>query len=145
MKITSLRIANLQDCKNIFQLINELGYNLKYTEFKKCFLKILKSKHHGILVAKNVSSIVGFLSYSFKLQLRLGGMSMEIDELIVCHSHRGQRIGFRLLKHANKIARNLHIKRVTLSTNRERESYKRGFYLKSGFKEVNSALFRKNI
>jgi hypothetical protein len=48
-------------------------------------------------------------------------------------------LGSKLLIYTKKLALDKKVKRIILSTNRERESYKRGFYLKYGFVEKNSA------
>lgn len=143
MRIREVEDKDIQDVQD---LLKELGYSVSdMTSFKSTWDKILLSKDMGILVAENEKKIVGYLAYSIKPQLRLSGYCMEIDELSISDKFRGQGIGSSLLSHAKEIARATNVKMMIISTNRERESYKRGFYLKQGFKEKNSAWFKLDL
>lgn len=99
----------------------------------------------GIIIAETNGIISGYLTYSFKPQLRLIGLSMEIDELSVSNDFRGYGIGSALITTVKKYALSKGIKRIILATNRERESYKRNFYLKNGFEEKNSAWLKMDL
>lgn len=143
MKIRKVEDKDIQDVQD---LLKELGYSVSdMSSFKSIWDKILLSKDMSILVAENEKKIVGYLAYSIKPQLRLSGYCMEIDELSISEKFRGQGIGSSLLSHAKEIARTNKVKVMIISTNRERESYKRGFYLKQGFKEKNSAWFKLDL
>lgn len=143
MKIREVEDKDIQDVQN---LIKELGYSTSdMASFKSTWDKISQSKDMGILVAENEKKIVGYLAYSIKPQLRLSGYCMEIDELSITHKLRGLGIGSTLLDQAKEIARASKVKMIIISTNRERESYKRGFYLKQGFQEKNSAWFKFDL
>lgn len=141
-----IRAAAHNDLPFIQSLLTELGYaSSDVSDVKNIWDELLQAKDSGVIVAQKDEVVTGYLAYSLRPQLRLGGLSMEIDELSVSASFRNQGIGSRLLKHAKDIALNRKVKVMIISTNRERESYKRGFYLKHGFKEKNSAWFRLDL
>lgn len=136
-----IRRANKNDGKQILNLLNELGYKITTDQDFKSTLSVIFSRDDlSILVADTGDDrLAGYIFYSIKPLLRLVGLSMEIDELSVSANHRGQKVGTALLNEAKKEAQLMNVKRIILSTNRERESYKRGFYEKYGFSEKNSA------
>lgn len=76
---------------------------------------------------------------------RLSGLKVEIDELVVSIDKRGLGLGGELIRFMLNRANELGAKEVIISSNRERESYKRDFYKKHGFIEKNSAFFQKII
>ncbi len=141
-----IRKAIDSDILEIAGLLKELGYPQDdLNAFQFVFEVVARHAEMGILVAEGDGKVSGFLSYSVKPQLRLSGLSMEIDELCVAAKARGFGIGHTLLKTAISIGRELNVKRMVLSTNRQRESYERGFYLKNGFEETGSALLKMEL
>jgi ribosomal protein S18 acetylase RimI-like enzyme len=58
---------------------------------------------------------------------------------------RNTGVGTRLLDEAKNHAMEMGAKRIILSTNRDRESYKRGFYKKYRFNEKNSAWLKIDL
>lgn len=143
---TLIRKAGIQDIPEIINLLKELGYNLEDTkDFRTSWNNIVTNSQMGILVALTENKISGYLAYSFKPQLRLTGFSMEIDELSVSTSFRNYGIGSKLIERVKSIAKENNIKRIILATNRERESYTRGFYQKNGFIEKNSAWMKLDL
>lgn len=131
-----IRQANLSDMPGIQILLKDLGYPISdLVTFQKIYRAILNSSDQGIFVARDEEVVIAFLSYSAKPQLRLLGASIEIDELVVGRQARGKGADSLLLAAIKKEARKIKAKRITLSTNRERESYQRGFYEKNGFVE----------
>lgn len=140
-----IRPVQENDYSQLPALISELGYS-PGSRLQEIFLQIINSSSMGILVAESgIGQIEGFLSYSLKPQLRLNGCSMEIDELIVSSSSRGKGIGALLLKAIKEIAVEKRCSRITLNTNRERESYQRDFYKKNGFIELNGAFLKMDL
>lgn len=136
----SLRAAQENDLSDIIKLLIDLGYEADDSSaFRLIWEKIINDSKMGIVVAVFENKAVGYLAYSLRPQLRLVGELMEIDELCVGNKFRGFGIGSKLLSYTKKLALDKKVKRIILSTNRDRESYKRGFYLKYGFVEKNSA------
>ena len=141
-----IRAAEEKDLPSIHILLSELGYDSVDADLlKETWKQIISSKKMGIVVAEIESKIAGYLAYSFKPQLRLCGLSMEIDELSISEIFRGSGIGTSLINEAKNIAKSNQAKRIILSTNRDRESYKRSFYTKNGFQEKNSAWFNMDL
>src|SRR6202008_3421012 len=87
-------------------------------------------------------NIVGLASISNRPQLRLTGNLVTIDEFVIAADARGKGIGRELLNGAVAMAKKLGARRLELETNRARESYRRGFYVKNGFSEADSAVMR---
>jgi PhnO protein len=136
----TIRAAHEQDAKSIALLLCELGYSeVDESKVMRTFAEVLASKFMGIRVAVFAGEVVGFVSYSWKPQLRLCGLSMELDELVVTAKVRGEGIGQMLLHEVIEVARFQGVHRLILSTNRKRESYARKFYEKNGFVEKDSA------
>lgn len=139
--VMEVRLAKPSDYKDLLPLLNELGYSPG--DAQAVFGQILGEPSMGIFVVENSShQIEGFVSFSVKPQLRLNGLSMEIDELIVSSKARGSGAGRLLIEAAKKEALRRNCVRIVLTTNRDRESYKRDFYKKNGFVETNSALLK---
>lgn len=140
---SQIRSSTEQDLKSIQELLTELGYgSLDTNSLKQTWKQIISSDDMGIIVAHKDEIVCGYLAYSFKPQLRLSGLIMEIDELCISTKTRGQGVGSQLLDKVKEMAKGRGTKRIVLSTNRERESFKRGFYLKNGFQEKNSATLK---
>jgi GNAT superfamily N-acetyltransferase len=70
------------------------------------------------------------------------GLLVTIDEMVVAETARGAGVGARLLEHAKAEATRVGARRLELHTARPRPSYERGFYVKNGFVEVDSAVMR---
>ncbi|MBC8524039.1 MAG: GNAT family N-acetyltransferase [Chlorobium phaeobacteroides] len=58
-----------------------------------------------------------------------------VSELFVAESWRGQGIGKQLLATAEEEAKTRGCSRLMLCNNRDRDSYRRGFYQKLGWEE----------
>ena len=141
-----VRPANAEDISEVILLLRELGYiSEEMSDFRRIWKDITSDPKMGILVAVTDNVISGYLSYSFKPQLRLSGLSMEIDELSVGSKFRGGGIGTELLNHIRKKALELGVKQIIISTNKDRDSYRRGFYTKNGFIEKNSAWLKIDL
>jgi GNAT superfamily N-acetyltransferase len=65
-----------------------------------------------------------------------------IDELVVTEDARGRGVGKQLVDFAKSVAVRVGARRLELHTARKRPSYERGFYVKNGFTEIDSAVLR---
>lgn len=142
--VPSIRAARASDASAVFELLRELGYTaLDPSEYALAFESVTTHPEMRVFVAEDGSGrLVGLLSLSHRPQLRLGGTLVTIDELVVAEHGRANGIGRALLERARRVGVELGARRLELSTNRNRESYARGFYVKCGFAEVNSAVMR---
>jgi PhnO protein len=134
------------DLPALIKLVENLGYPVTdHAQLEITWTKISADPHMGILVAELDKAVVGYLAFSTKMQLRLSGMIMEIDELSISELHRGFGIGSKLISFAKEIAQSHTVKRIIVSTNKDRDSYKRQFYEKNGFIEKNSAFLKIDL
>jgi N-acetylglutamate synthase-like GNAT family acetyltransferase len=139
----SLRRADANDCDAARVLIGELGYGGHDREtFARGFTAALADAAQAVFVAERDTKVVGLLTISWRPQVRLAGLVVSIDELVVTEGARGLGIGARLLDVAKSEATRLGARRTELHTQRTRVSYTRGFYAKHGFVEIDSAVMR---
>lgn len=143
---TIIRNSVEHDRLEILKLLEDLGYKSSDSpDFKEVWKQILNDDNMGVIVAVTDDVISGYLAFSLKPQLRLSGLSLEVDELSVGSQFRGLGIGTRLLDHIKKVASDRGVKRILISTNKSRESYRREFYSKNGFTEKDSAWFELKL
>lgn len=146
----TIRKAVVSDFDDLNILMASLGYEIEGVAVPKrrnVFESILKNEHQEILVveAKNEKKIHAMISYTVVPQLRLSGLKMEIDELVVSPEARGEGFGGELVNYVISKAKEISVKRIFISSNKQRESYQRDFYKKLGFNEKNSAFFELNV
>jgi ribosomal protein S18 acetylase RimI-like enzyme len=144
-----IRRARDEDGVAALSLIAVLGYgDVDGDAFESVFKTLTARDDGALLVAEDDGGkIVGLATVSWRLQLRLTGMLVSIDELVVDSRTRGAGIGKALLDEVKAIASRVAEAggmpwRLQLETRRTRESYLREFYAKNGFREVDSALMR---
>lgn len=141
----AIRSAEASDLDAAYALVVALGYpDLEREAFARAFPAVLEHPETLVLVAEEAETgqLVGLMSLSHRPTLRLGGVIASIDELVIAGRARGLGVGGALLARAKTEAARLGARRLELTTNRARESYRRGFYVKNGFAEANSALMR---
>lgn len=139
-----VRRMELSDLGVAYELIVALGYlNLGRDDFAAAFAAVLAHPEMLVFVAEGPGrGVVGLLSLSYRPQLRLGGRIATIDELVVRAGARGGGVGCALLARARAEAARLGARRLQLTTHRGYESYRRGFYIKNGLVEADSAVMR---
>jgi N-acetylglutamate synthase-like GNAT family acetyltransferase len=139
-----IRRATENDAESAYQLITALGYpQLDRNDFGYIYKVVITHPESLILLAENdEGQIIGLMTISHRPQLRLAGTILCIDELVVSNEARGGGAGRALLEYAKQRAIEMKAERIELHTRRNRESYKRQFYIKNGFTEANSALMR---
>ena len=142
MKVV-IRSANDSDAQAVFKLIAELGYaDLPFARFTQTFRSVLENPAMMTFIAEVNAEVVGLATISFRPQLRLTANLFSIDEFVIADRVRGQGVGRRFLEHLKGVAKQTGAARLELETNRARESYRRGFYVKNGFIEADSAVMR---
>lgn len=141
---TVIRRATVNDVQAAFKLMAELGYpDLSLPRFAETYRAVLEHPAMLLIVAEDEDEkIIGLASLSNRPQLRLTGNLVTIDEFVIAAEARGKGVGRELLSGAMAMARELGACRLELETNRERESYRRGFYVQNGFTEADSAVMR---
>lgn len=139
-----IRIATVRDLPRAFDLMSELGYpGLSFPRFANAYNAVLEHPNMSLMVAEDSNGeVIGLASLTTRPQLRLTANLVTIDELVVADRARGRGVGKKILETAEMMARKLGARRLELETNRSRESYRRGFYVKNGFTEADSAVMR---
>lgn len=91
---------------------------------------------HDTLVAEVANfGVAGFLNMHCQPCLALDGSEGFVSELFVHADCHGQGVGGTLLAEAERLARERGWWRLHLVNNRDRESYRRGFYAGHGWQE----------
>ncbi len=143
-----IRSANDEDALAALGLMSALGYKeLDPDVFNSVFRLVIHRSDAAVLIAEADSGqAIGLAAVSWRPQLRLSGTLVSLDELVVDPAGRGLGVGKALLDEVKALAARVAEPgrpwRLQLETNRSRESYRRGFYIKNGFSEVDSALLR---
>src|SRR5436190_19778638 len=96
----SIRRAVESDVESAHTMITALGYpDIKQADFKQAFAEVLSHKDSRIFLAEtDDGQIIGLMTISYRPQLRLAGMLVCIDELVIADSARGLGIGGAFLK-----------------------------------------------
>ena len=138
-----IRLATEGDVQAVFGLMSALGYpDLSLARFVEVYHAAMEDPSIFIVLAEADAAVIGLATLSRRPQLRLTANLVTIDELVVAPEWRGRDLGRALLEQAKGIARHSGCRRLELLTNRARESYRRGFYIKNGFTEADSAVMR---
>jgi GNAT superfamily N-acetyltransferase len=141
----NIRRARPGDAFAIRTLLGDLGYAPDPRAAAETVTQVIRHPEACVFVAAEGQDVLGYIAVSYRPQIRLGGLLASIDELVVARVHVGRGIGTQLLDAALSHARGLRCRRIELHQNRQRESYRRGFYLRRGFVEVNSAVLRLEL
>ncbi len=141
---TLIRLATENDVQAAFKLMTDLGYpDVELARFAETYHAVLEHPTMLLIVAEDENeNVIGLATISNRPQLRLTGNLVTIDEFVVAADARGKGVGRELLKGAIAMAKKLGARRVELESSRERESYRREFYIKNGFIEADSAVMR---
>jgi N-acetylglutamate synthase-like GNAT family acetyltransferase len=138
-----IRSARESDEQAAFNLIAELGYaDLSFARFARTYQSVLENPAMMVFVAEANGDVVGLATVSLRPQLRLTADIFNIDEFVIADRARGQGTGRCFLEHLKGLAKQAGAGRLELETNRARASYRRGFYVKNGFTEADSAVMR---
>lgn len=100
--------------------------------------------HDQILVARDDDRILGYGAVRWLPNLILRGPDGYLSELFLHPDARGRGVGTALLDAFRAEARRRGADRLWCINFRERESYQRGFYRKSGWTERDIAVFTES-
>ncbi|WP_289058925.1 GNAT family N-acetyltransferase [uncultured Mesotoga sp.] len=142
-----IREAVYEDAVGLRSLLLDIGWfsnsNIGGDEFPEKLKKMLawniQEPDHVLLVAEEDGDIVGYVGLHFIPYLFMGHPEGYISELFVKSSARGKGIGSKLLTEAVKRGRARGCSRMQLVNMKNRDSYKRGFYTKMGWRERENA------
>jgi ribosomal protein S18 acetylase RimI-like enzyme len=100
--MATTRYARAEDENDVIRLLTQL-FSDRDVPWEKCratFRELLHTPRGVVLVAEDVSGVVGVISLSFTLAIRYGGDYAQIEELVVDTRCRGQGYGALLVKAA---------------------------------------------
>ncbi len=144
--VTEFRIARpeLADVDDLLKIIKSTGFfDDLNPESEECrhdaesvLNSIMQSRDRVMMVARDEQGhVIGYVAMHFVPYLILRGEEGYLNELFVMSSYRSQGIGSMLLEAAVNEARDRGCKRLHLINSKRRDSYKRGFYSKRGWRE----------
>lgn len=146
---TAIRKATVDDARKLATLLKDIGWfdrfhngeiNELATQVAARLQQCLADGSHSVFVAEEqAGEIMGYGSVHWLPYLFMSGPEGYISELFVSAPARGQGIGRELLKVIESEARARGCQRLSLPNLRNRESYKREFYLKAGWQERSEA------
>src|SRR5881396_2011855 len=115
----TIRNATEADLEETLRLLEALGYpGLDRVSYTDTFKAVLNHPEMTLLLAEDsLGRVVGLASISHRPQLRLAGILVSLDELVVADEVRGQGVGGLLLDRVKSIAKNLGARRLELETN----------------------------
>ncbi len=146
MSDVTLRRATKDDVEAAHALVVDLGYTgIDPADFARGYAAVLADPAQCVWLAERAGLVVGLMSLGTRPQIRLAGPITTIDELVVARHARGLGVGARLIALAKEEAAPAGARRLELHTARARPSYDRGFYMKNGFVEVDSAVMRWQV
>ena len=143
MKIV-VRTAGKEDCAEISNLTNQLGYPSPVEDVCQRMDQILAREGHQVFVAKKNQKIVGYIHLINSI--RIGSEPfVEIVAFIVGAAFRGQGIGSLLITESEKWTTKLGINDIRIRSNVIRQDAHK-LFSKKGFKNIKTqAVFLKHV
>ena len=142
MNIT-IRKATSDDLESIYILICELEeQHLDGELFEITFLKNINDPDIHYLVAVLNNRIVGFVSLHVQHILHHSKPTCELQELNIKPELRGSGIGALLMKETERIANELNLEEIELTTKIHRDRAQ-SFYKKLGYTHTHNKFVKK--
>jgi len=140
-----IRRARAGDASGIAVLCGQLGYPVSAAQMTARLRQVLRQKNGACFVAEGRGrDVIGWVHVSFRPLLEVDQRA-EIDGIIVAENARSTGVGARLLAEAEKWARHMHCKGVSLRSNVIREKAHE-FYLHQGYEHYKTQkAFRKAL
>ncbi|MCG8548159.1 MAG: GNAT family N-acetyltransferase [Alphaproteobacteria bacterium] len=134
-----IREATAEDADGVAALVN----NVLREQFDRATIpdltpvaaRAIERDGHWYFVAMDGEKIVGYCALHRVPFLLMGGDEGYLSELFIDGGQRGGGIGGALLDKAVATAKAQGFQRLRLINMRNRDSYKRGFYTKRGWRE----------
>ena len=139
------REAAANDLEAVAYLLGHLGYPMRPDDMQEIYLLLLSDPQSKILLALCETRPVGLIHLRTHPALRLNGYHVWIEELVVHPDFRARGIGKELLDAAALYSRMRDAVLIEVQTSNDRESLRREFYVKNGFHEAQSVLYRREL
>jgi (aminoalkyl)phosphonate N-acetyltransferase len=140
---STIRKATSDDLESIYLLICELeDQQMDGETFERIFLKNTSDPDIYYFVAVINNRIVGFLSLHVQHILHHSKPTCELQELTIVPELRGSGIGAKLMNEAERIASELNLEEIELTTKIHRERAQ-AFYQKLGYTHSHNKFVKK--
>jgi GNAT superfamily N-acetyltransferase len=137
-----IRLARMNDAERIAELTGQLGYPTAKIEMRKRLSLVLCDKNAGCYVAETEEGVIGWVHASVTPLLEMERRA-EVNGLVVDQQVRSRGAGWLLLDAAEKWARKMKCKGMSVRSNVLRERA-HGFYLRHGYEHYKTQkAFRK--
>jgi len=138
-----IRKASAKDSDSVYSLVNDLeGHEMDKKSFDALYSKNLSDNNIYYLVAEKDDRIVGFISLHVQNILHHSKATCELQELNIAPGLRGLGIGAEMMNEVEKIARNLNLEEIELTTKIHREQAQ-SFYRKLGYTHTHNKFVKK--
>ncbi len=142
MNITIRKVTS-DDLESVYLLICELeDQHMDGETFESIFLKNINDPDIYYLVAEINNRIVGFLSLHVQHILHHSKPTCELQELNISSELRGSGIGALLMNEAERIAKELNLEEIELTTKMHRERAQ-SFYRNLGYSHTHNKFVKK--
>ncbi len=151
--VMNIRQARMEDSDGIAAILRAIGWSEQMKQetmdetrahVEARLAQTLREQTHNVFVAEQgedeSSRIAGYVAVHWYPHL-MRGNDGYISELFVHPAMVGREIGSRLLEAVREDGLRRGCTRLLLMNRRDRESYRRGFYAKRGWKEMDNAAF----
>ena len=145
-----IREARRDDVHALYSLIVALAKHHDQQHFLRASLESLErdgfvgNPQFGAILADDAGHLVGFASFMWNYSIWLGGKYLNIDDVFVKESHRGMRIGERLMLKAREICVGAGSTRLRWEAQPDNQSAIR-FYEKLGAKLRSKGVFSWDV
>jgi GNAT superfamily N-acetyltransferase len=148
----NIRLANISDAQSIATVLANINDYPQWTDLGATALEPIVRKSllaqcpdRSVFVAEVDDQLVGYAAV-YWLNPMFSGREGYLNELFICSSASGHRVGTALLETIKVDAKMQKCSRLTLINLKDRESYRRGFYAKRGWEEkLNTVRFVINL
>ncbi len=124
----------------LFRRLATLSPEETHTQISRHLSLCLSDDSHSVYLARTAGgTLLGYCAIHWIPYLIFNGPEGFVSELFVGEQSRGQGVGTMLLEAVKTEALERGCVRLMLLNLRDRESYQRGFYLKCGWEERESA------
>ena len=138
MSVT-LRLAKATDRSSCVELL-KLLVGAEHEVFDtKTFEALIGNQRGSVILAEEVTNILGMAAISFNLALRYNGEYCQLEELVVDPSARGKNVGGLLVEESLRLARARGCKEFGLYL-LESTKHNESFYAKYGFNIVGAEM-----
>ncbi|MGE0076765.1 MAG: GNAT family N-acetyltransferase [Bacteroidales bacterium] len=141
--MVNIRKATIDDLDSVYSLICDLeNQELNIVAFDTIYRFNINSSETIYLVAEIDGRVVGFLSIHIQHILHHSNSTCELQELNVFNEYRSLGIGTQLMQEAERIAKELGLEEIELTTKVFRKRAQE-FYTRLGFENTHLKFVKK--